>query len=173
MSPVFQSTHPLRGATVQIGGIFLIYEFQSTHPLRGATRRLRSCMLRHAKFQSTHPLRGATFSNIERKIDSVFQSTHPLRGATGIGGAMERLTFISIHAPLAGCDEPRRASAQPHPHFNPRTPCGVRRATAGKRTASTTFQSTHPLRGATRAQQLSRSRDRFQSTHPLRGATTP
>ena len=33
----FQSTHPLRGATLQLGVFDLDMIFQSTHPLRGAT----------------------------------------------------------------------------------------------------------------------------------------
>ena len=78
----FQSTHPLRGATL-CGRTFRRAErFQSTHPLRGATRAenlgkavrvisihaplagcdalLLYCILRPLSFQSTHPLRGAT-----------------------------------------------------------------------------------------------------------------
>ena len=33
-----------------------------------------------------------------------FQSTHPLRGATNGGCGNGNLNYISIHAPLAGCD---------------------------------------------------------------------
>ena len=36
----FQSTHPLRGATVAGCGVYRISRFQSTHPLRGATTRI-------------------------------------------------------------------------------------------------------------------------------------
>ena len=35
----------------------------------------------------------------------LFQSTHPLRGATEVGRAFTSEIFISIHAPLAGCDQ--------------------------------------------------------------------
>ena len=35
-----------------------------------------------------------------------FQSTHPLRGATSFGQSLRAALRISIHAPLAGCDEP-------------------------------------------------------------------
>ena len=38
-----------------------------------------------------------------------------------------RYQRISIHAPLAGCDERRDALRLEYRHFNPRTPCGVRR----------------------------------------------
>ena len=57
---------------------------------------------------------------------------------------------ISIHAPLAGCDDgsPARRCDQLL-YFNPRTPCGVRPAIILICGIVETFQSTHPLRGAT------------------------
>ena len=214
----FQSTHPLRGATLPDGLVFYLPNtFQSTHPLRGATSRrvqlkivgkisihapLAGCDLHNRappalkiQFQSTHPLRGATFCHyradcsfnisihaplagcdnqrISQKSQkshfnprtpcgvrptqrnkpasvTVFQSTHPLRGATAIFLDEAGILFISIHAPLAGCDpHGARLLLQPQGHFNPRTPCGVRRATATVTPAAVEFQSTHPLRGAT------------------------
>ena len=59
-----------------------------------------------------------------------FQSTHPLRGATkGEIFVVIHFHIISIHAPLAGCDRRTSARGPAHrPYFNPRTPCGVRRA---------------------------------------------
>ena len=56
--------------------------FQSTHPVRGATV-CRVCSTSSMLFQSTHPVRGATTT--ERPVvatSRVFQSTHPVRGAT-------------------------------------------------------------------------------------------
>ena len=164
----------------------------------------------------------------------------PLAGCDQPGHVAERLVVISIHAPLAGCDYRAAVGADAraisihaplagcdnrvavvdwyYRHFNPRTPCGVRptrvmlqfvplnfnpRTPCGVRPGGIDdllftwiFQSTHPLRGATRA---SHRRDNarhgyfnprtpcgvrlirlfpaastppFQSTHPLRGATT-
>ena len=125
-------------------------------------------------------------------------------------------TPISIHAPRAGRDaEPstlsgfpcyfnprapcgaRRAStswASRSANFNPRAPCGARRpgpgrdlrlrdfnprAPCGARLASRPghgsdddpFQSTRPVRGATRPVSQSTWFQRFQSTRPVRGAT--
>ena len=102
--------------------------------------------------------------------------------------------YISIHAPLAGCDLRSAHQDSGTSYFNPRTPCGVRRCSFPCPSRAHTFQSTHPSRGATgieAAQALlphisihapltgcdghrrRRHRDRmkFQSTHPLRGAT--
>ena len=122
--------------------------FQSTHPLRGATKKSRRPAVKFL-FQSTHPLRGATKKSRRPALKFLFQSTHPLRGATEL---LDKITFriryfnprtpcgvrlfchyradcsfnISIHAPLAGCDF-RKARFRPRgEYFNPRTPCGVR-----------------------------------------------
>ena len=57
--------------------------------------------------------------------------------------------MISIHAPRVGCDSPG------HPEGKTRE----------------TFQSTHPVWGATRGNQSIQGNDRFQSTHPVWGAT--
>ena len=101
---------------------------------------------------------------------------------------------ISIHAPRMGCDfgisQPRRITT----HFNPRTPYGVRRIFRGFLPAIKSFQSTHPVWGATAFVlclihiylisihaprmgcdvQIIRVRVHFlgfQSTHPVWGAT--
>ena len=78
-----------------------------------------------------------------------FQSTHPLRGATFITSSMQNVYKISIHAPLAGCDFYPHTRPLSGLHFNPRTPCGVRHVTLPPPVSCLTFQSTHPLRGAT------------------------
>ena len=55
----FQSTYPVRGATICKFGITYILPFQSTYPVRGATGR-PSNTARISRFQSTYPVRGAT-----------------------------------------------------------------------------------------------------------------
>ena len=168
---LFQSTHPLRGATTInrrdmfkndfnprtpcgvrlyfFSQTFDIDKFQSTHPLRGATCRLLSSRL-SILFQSTHPLRGATsLAGLKDLVVKVFQSTHPLRGAT-ISVLFSCFSMIiSIHAPLAGCDHNAASLFFIRQNFNPRTPCGVRPAKDTNSPADKEFQSTHPLRGAT------------------------
>ena len=56
---------------------------------------------------------------------------------------------LSFAAPLAGRDPRPSPSARRSRHFNPRAPCGARRCMFEETTASTGFQSTRPLRGAT------------------------
>ena len=58
----FQSTHPLRDATLTNVNDPNISLFQSTHPLRDATLRQPTKFISWTLFQSTPPLRDATFS---------------------------------------------------------------------------------------------------------------
>ena len=103
---------------------------------------------------------------------SEFQSTPPLRGATLCHAAYFCKGWISIHAPLAGCDPWPYPRSQCPRHFNPRTPCGVRQQPMMPQPARAQFQSTHPLRGATSKCGGMLPHKGFQSTHPLRGATS-
>ena len=80
---LFQSTHPLRGATL-CGGLCRrqLLKFQSTHPLRGATA-LKKCMARSPEISIHAPLAGCDFAVLLMAVCAIeFQSTHPLRGAT-------------------------------------------------------------------------------------------
>ena len=123
-------------------------------------------------FQSTHPMRGATIRYGSLPFPPAFQSTHPMRGATVYKVNTTVASGISIHAPHAGCDKLTHAVADfrddfnprtPYGvrlrhqsrwyrlrHFNPRTPCGVRPTAVVVSMIIPIFQSTHPMRGATR-----------------------
>ncbi len=95
-----------------------------------------------------------------------------MRGATPFGAALFLCPNISIHAPRAGsdrCRQARRLSAMYN--FNPRSPCGERPAALSAATAEGVFQSTLPVRGATKVSSDCRPELLFQSTLPVRGAT--
>ena len=125
---VFQSTHPLRGATTAANANNIVGKISIHAPLAGCDVALYAVCLLPLPFQSTHPLRGATLlRKVSKLFDYLFQSTHPLRGATG-----RRVDFIA-----------------PPLYFNPRTPCGVRLFPVSCLILLDVFQSTHPLRGAT------------------------
>ncbi len=132
-------------------------------------------------------------------ISSIFQffaiSIHaPHAGCDPCHTLRKFLASISIHAPHAGCDLRLRRRNYGDGHFNPRTPCGVRRMGSIALLTRSTFQSTHPMRGATsnfrRVCEFGNNfnprtpcgvrhflaavfvrYDQFQSTHPMRGAT--
>ena len=80
--------------------------------------------------------------------------------------------MISIHAPRAGGDLFDGCTVYYQKHFNPRPPCGGRRAYAAGGRWPARFQSTPPVRGATiiPADQFD-VQQVFQSTPPVRGAT--
>ena len=147
---LFQSTHPVRGATIQCD-IHSVALFISIHAPRAGCDSISVWVgVTPWGFQSTHPVRGATaIAPRFTPILSAFQSTHPVRGATQLCGALVittdfnprtpcgvrlrkrfnagKIYCISIHAPRAGCDSRSAAATTVSPrHFNPRTPCGVR-----------------------------------------------
>ena len=103
----FQSTLPVRGATMQLVA-YLDVRHISIHAPRAGSDMGRHCVLRAiTRFQSTLPVRGATIS-----CRVVF---------------CDRIS-ISIHAPRAGSDAIFKRFRMHVIHFNPRSPCGERRA---------------------------------------------
>ena len=108
----FQSTHPLRGATLLILPTRLHQDrFQSTHPLRGATAPQE--IMPHVEAISIHaPLAGCDQAVVDKKQDRRHISIHaPLAGCDFWLLSREAWIQISIHAPLAGCDCPSSGQA--------------------------------------------------------------
>ena len=102
--------------------------FQSTHPARGATVL---ALLREGRpvLISIHaPREGCDFMEVNRILMGLNISIHAPR--EGCDGTRRRAgtscSTISIHAPREGCDLLLLTSGPPAPHFNPRTPRGVR-----------------------------------------------
>ena len=127
---------------------FCFEQFQSTHPMRGATgferQELRPCAISiHAPHAGCDPALAPTCVHINISIHA------PHAGCDKFTNKDADVRPISIHAPHAGCDfdgvpateyvqfqstHPMRgatcpggSSAHVRRHFNPRTPCGVRR----------------------------------------------
>ena len=71
--------------------------------------------------------------------------------------AKPMLFIISIHAPRAGSDLGPHAQSDHKVNFNPRSPCGERRAILASLRLICKFQSTLPVRGATVDSQISRA----------------
>ena len=127
-------------------------KFQSTHP-RGVRRlHVNHSRARAANFnpRTREGCDAAMMTAAQLGVEP-FQSTHPMRGATRTDYAVTAGSNISIHAPHAGCDlETVRDYVCKETDFNPRTPCGVRHKIVTEGIVDTPFQSTHPMRGATR-----------------------
>ena len=169
----FQSTHPMRDATrrrnkhgsdrtISIHAshagcdIFrsnvscFICRFQSTHPMRDATDKIVYFIMHEDKFQSTHPMRDATtLCQRPARLSSI--SIHASHAGCDAVAAQDDIdNLISIHASHAGCDEGNTSGGKVDKNFNPRIPCGMRRPQAVSMSAPCQFQSTHPMRDATR-----------------------
>ena len=168
--------------------------FQSTHPVRGATGRENS---KKHSFMNFNP---RTPCGVRRQTPDWNPEWYNFNPRTPCGVrrsiVLKRLWFclnfnprtpcgvrrfrcifnsksnsISIHAPRAGCDNFTTLVESSAINFNPRTPCGVRPAPGIGRAPWASFQSTHPVRGATCAKAIIAAGIKFQSTHPVRGAT--
>ena len=168
---VFQSTHPVRGATTMCRSGFSVEIFQSTHPVRGATgvrvtvgkslaisihtpragcdavsvgRATRQNISIHAPRAGCDRERICIIMALTISIHAPRAGCDPLTPQRG-----RRAPKISIHAPRAGCDAAHNKRGGDARYFNPRTPCGVRLRFLFKGTMTCIFQSTHPVRGAT------------------------
>ncbi len=100
----FQSTLPVRGATIKgAGGVCVHVYFNPRSPC-GERRVIACAPLRCGAFQSTLPVRGATSAREGIVLDFI----------------------ISIHAPRAGSDAGSALTTAQNGNFNPRSPCGER-----------------------------------------------
>ena len=78
--------------------------FQFTHPGRGATCRRTPKFLR-SKVSIHAPREGCDYLQNQLISSQVqFQFTHPGRGATDLGKEIHYTAKVSIHAPREGCD---------------------------------------------------------------------
>ena len=149
---IFQSTHPVRGATAErpwspssprdfnprtpcgvrrgYAPIYAGQNFISIHaPRAGCDATV--CVPRWIArvFQSTHPVRGATVDQVVDLGCVVFQSTHPVRGATNSGKGWFPATRDFNPRTPCGVRRTMIVCQRMVDDFNPRTPCGVRRGT--------------------------------------------
>ena len=186
---------PLAGRDLtEISTSLFTWEFQSTRPLRGATMALYSsgasltyfnprapCGARPSYtipsfallyFNPRAPCGARRRRSIQISTVLRFQSTRPLRGATWM--LHRRRCHHQYFNPRAPCGARPifSTSATEKFYFNPRAPCGARHHLHSYTASFQEFQSTRPLRGATlTAHPFTAARMPFQSTRPLRGAT--
>ena len=170
---IFQSTRPIRGATISVNKQRAQTRISIHAPHTGRDAARHCCGGWTRPFQSTRPIRGATIMSIMCPWDnSDFNPRAPYgarRLADHVGQDGQR---ISIHAPHTGRDPSKAAARSLGAYFNPRAPYGARLPSLPPAARRRRFQSTRPIRGATRVRCLAGSDgDGFQSTRPIRGAT--
>ena len=146
---LFQSTRPMRGATLNDktfpvkkvdfnprapcgARLFLLgiqsscKLFQSTRPMRGATgcAPCRSARARH--FNPRAPC-GARRGKGKMKKELIqFQSTRPMRGATIVPAPSGLFWSFQSTRPMRGATSSPTCRRERTKHFNPRAPCGAR-----------------------------------------------
>ena len=146
----FQSTRPVRGAThwkpLSVDGRNI-----SIHaPRAGRDNAAVSPSTVHCNFNPRAPCGARPLTGYNVFYQPTFQSTRPVRGATVAYNAVNFGLSISIHAPRAGRDSGPLPFRPTRCNFNPRAPCGARQQLFYLRLRVAIFQSTRPVRGATR-----------------------
>ena len=165
----------MRGATLWNKPSRIIDDlFQSTHPMRGATLYTLAAASSGKDFNPRTPC-GVRPDTIASYCSSVTPNFNP-RTPCGVRRcniiAHTVTSGISIHAPHAGCDRcfcltsfcVRISIHAPH------AGCDV--INWEIILIIVKFQSTHPMRGATHCACTFCHTKKFQSTHPMRGATS-
>ena len=197
MSPSFQSTLPVGGATHDVPqGAGRNLDFNPRSPW-GERHLLDFVILPDVAFQSTLPVGGATCS-FRRSSEQlgVFQSTLPVGGATFFKSWGRGEQSISIHAPRGGSDKtvkifynqigisihaPRGGSDKnicildgSNSNFNPRSPWGERSGSWRECSRSPEhFNPRSPWGERLDSNFKNLKSDIFQSTLPVGGATIP
>ena len=146
----FQSTLPVRGATNACAFCDNECKISIHAPRAGSDPELK--LLHHIANISIHAPRAGSddVCAIIHRIQYQFQSTLPVRGATIRIVSGPLIGKISIHAPRAGSDTLTPEATIEPTDFNPRSPCGERRDAAQEHEVEMLFQSTLPVRGATK-----------------------
>ena len=172
-----------------------VVAFQSTRPMRGATRSSARWTSRRCYFNPRAPCgarrrvpasRGPARTNFNPRApcgarrtlpptrDSASEiSIHaPHAGRDLAGVLVDQPPLISIHAPHAGRDGRQLLLLDSHFVFQSTRPMrGATRSGRGGSRRKETFQSTRPMRGATPRSCSPIRPVSFQSTRPMRGAT--
>ena len=123
----FQSTHPLRGATTDAEIGLHLRQISIHAPLAGCDSVATAVPALPVNFNPRTPC-GVRLcaTRLEHATPTYFNPRTPC------GVRLQRLAdyaaqeHISIHAPLAGCDDQQAPYHSQQSNFNPRTPCGVR-----------------------------------------------
>ena len=141
----------MRGATQHLCKYFPKQTFQSTLPIRGAT--LSAGSARKSNKISIHtPHTGSDkITYAYHKFETDFNPHSPCGERHYDNSNIKPQPMISIHTPHAGSDNRLCTTVFSMVYFNPHSPCGERPETMLNQFISRAFQSTLPMRGATPA----------------------
>ena len=185
----------MRGATAVSIFASVVSTFQSTHPMRGATVRHAVAYALAVDFNPRTPcgVRLLVFRARFRPFQISIHAPHAGCDAA-ISGDISSQSNFNPRTPCGVRPTSCTLTVKNYYDFNPRTPCGVRLYGVSTDCEWSEFQSTHPMRGATcialvlfaipknfnprtpcgvrpAIQANDTANTQFQSTHPMRGAT--
>ena len=148
----FQSTRPLRGATPGFG-LQLLKPYISIHaPLTGRDHPWGDMCCFPFLFQSTRPLRGATAGlPLVHPPGQNFNPRAPYGARRWPRPTWHFASNFNPRAPYGARRFHSGITVGSGINFNPRAPYGARHKVLEPLAVWTVFQSTRPLRGATRA----------------------
>ena len=125
-------------------------KFQSTHPLRGATIPTLHSRRVTAYFNPRTPCGVRLIWTLHNCTPAGISIHAPLAGCDHWLGLLRyKDPNFNPRTPCGVRRSTIRSRSAAAANFNPRTPCGVRPARTASCTLARVFQSTHPLRGAT------------------------
>ena len=169
---LFQSTLPLRGATMGSNGTDRVGMISIHAPLTGSDGYLFADGEIADVFQSTLPLRGATAAlRSFYSFWSYFNPRSPYGERPALSEYRRVMLYFNPRSPYGERRYTGKKVEREMYNFNPRSPYGERPGMTIKILGPFRFQSTLPLRGATPTSKDWKRWRLFQSTLPLRGAT--
>ena len=146
---VFQSTHPLRGATICKVLIVMLYRYFNPRTPCGVRLIIRQCCGGLMHFNPRTPC-GVRLVSCASSINSSDFNPRTPCGVRHWPVLLQHMAAgISIHAPLAGCDPSAGASRRGQKISIHAPLAGCDSISALMEASFSIFQSTHPLRGAT------------------------
>ena len=168
---IFQSTRPVRGATSRLFLNSKPFEISIHAPRAGRDPCVGSLEGVLWYFNPRAPCGARHTLTTRQWNESNFNPRAPCGARRTITSRLIACINFNPRAPC-GARQSRPAKASSFQDFNPRAPCGARPLFGGSRRCLFLFQSTRPVRGATKpCYGQHRGIFAFQSTRPVRGAT--
>ena len=146
----FNSRAPCGGRQLLVLKCQIFSRLQSTHPIRGAT--VNGCIVMlSVLLQSTHPIRGATdyCTHHCSEVHNYFNPRTPCGGRHNAEGLDVPLFVTSIHAPTRGATIPGRSRCASIYILQFTHPMRGATDKLDLYTLSVTLQFTHPMQGGT------------------------
>ena len=124
---IFQSTHPLRDATIRVNDFVLAKDISIHAPLTGCDNYRHGYRFCKSNFNPRTPYGMRQKKEVNNECQLLyFNPRTPYGMRLHFSRPDEGPLAISIHAPLTGCDVIQDTVLQIFRYFNPRTPYGMR-----------------------------------------------